>query len=239
LRKVLSHLDVGTNFLDLLFAFGGKPKDSEAGLGGLTLTHRPDGSFGTETHNCYFFIFVFFGSLLILHYLDICYIMVYVEEIRGKEKTSRPIRQTAVFHRFVPEAKGSFWIFLHPMRNSILQQRLETTFMQENPPEYSKMGPLLHSVVISSYIENLRWYLNALNEEFEEIVSYPRYEGVLSILTDFTKGRYRFDSRLLSDGRLPRSIQDFDQATTPSRQDPATIRKIRNIGIDGTRATTA
>jgi hypothetical protein len=97
---------------------------------------------------------------------------VYVEEIRGKEKTSWPIRQTAVFHRFIPEAEGSFWIFLHPMPNSVLQKRLETVFMQESPFQYSKIGPLLHSVVISSYIENLRWYLKALNEEFEEIVSY-------------------------------------------------------------------
>ncbi len=46
LRKVLSYFAVGTEFLDLLFALGGKARDSEAGLGEATVVNRPDGSYG-------------------------------------------------------------------------------------------------------------------------------------------------------------------------------------------------
>ena len=46
LRNVFSHLDIGTDFLSLILALGGKPRDSEAGLGGWSMKTRPDGSYG-------------------------------------------------------------------------------------------------------------------------------------------------------------------------------------------------
>ncbi len=103
--------------------------------------------------------------------LDICYLMVYVEENRSKERTSWPIRQTAVFHRFVPNVEGTFWIFLHPMPSSVLQRRLEASIENISSSPYPRNDMIFHSLAISSYINSYRWYLKALSEEFEEIVS--------------------------------------------------------------------
>lgn len=100
------------------------------------------------------------------------YLMVYVEESRGKEKISWPIRQTAVFHRFVPGGpEENLWIFIHPMPNSVLKGKVQDAITQSTQFRNSKSIPQLHLLVVSSYIENARWYLKALSEEFEDIVS--------------------------------------------------------------------
>ncbi|CZR51482.1 uncharacterized protein PAC_01358 [Phialocephala subalpina] len=141
LNKVLSFHHVGIEFLDLLFAFGGKPRESEAGLGGLT-------SFTA----------------------DMSYLLVYVEESRGKEKVSWPIRQTAVFRRFAPDTpEENLWIFIHPMPNSVLKGKVEDAITHGTQFRNCTSVPQLHSLAISSYIENSRWYLKALSEEFEDI----------------------------------------------------------------------
>jgi hypothetical protein len=44
--KICTHYDIGTEFLDVLLALGTKPKDADAGLGGMSVTYRPDGSYG-------------------------------------------------------------------------------------------------------------------------------------------------------------------------------------------------
>jgi hypothetical protein len=103
--------------------------------------------------------------------IDMCYLLVHVEESKGKQRVSWPIRQTAVFHRFVPNSEGSLWIFINPMPNSVLQQRLERTVVHGELLSCSRDLQHLHLLVLSSYIENWRWYLKALNEEFTEIVS--------------------------------------------------------------------
>ena len=100
------------------------------------------------------------------------YLIVYVEESRGKEKFSWPIRQTAVFHRFVPGGpEENLWIFIHPMPKSVLQLKLEDAITSGTQFSNCKSVPQLHLLVISSYIENARWYLKSLSEEFEDIVS--------------------------------------------------------------------
>ncbi|KAH7403386.1 hypothetical protein BKA64DRAFT_448559 [Cadophora sp. MPI-SDFR-AT-0126] len=143
LLRILSHYEIGTEFLDLLFVFGEKPNQADVGVGGLNVTHRADGSY------------------------DMCYLMVYAEESREKDRSSWPIRQTAVFHRFVPNSTGHLWIFIHPMPNSVLQQRLET--YQFSGDEIPNCHWNLHLLAISSYIEGGRWYLRSLSDEFEDI----------------------------------------------------------------------
>jgi hypothetical protein len=106
---------------------------------------------------------------------DVCYMMVYVEENRGKEKTSWPIRQTAVFHRFIPKSEGSFWIFVHPMPNSVLKNRLENSVIRRDHSNWYKSGQQLHYLALSSYIDNWRWYLKFISEELDRIVC-PRHE---------------------------------------------------------------
>jgi hypothetical protein len=72
--KICTHYCIGTEFLDILLALGTKPKDSDAGLGGMSITYRPDGSYGElrivfdKTHT---------RSLMFCS--DMCYLMIYIE----------------------------------------------------------------------------------------------------------------------------------------------------------------
>jgi hypothetical protein len=132
---------------------------------------------------------------------DMSYLMVYVEQNRGKEKISWPIRQTAVFHRFVPGASTrNLWIFIHPMPNSFLQRRLESSIMQRNQTGGCKSALKLHTLVISSYLDDWRWYLKALNDEFEEIVSFKALPHCPR--SDEPLGRYSSDPRFFEPSRL-------------------------------------
>jgi hypothetical protein len=164
--KICAYYSIGTEFLDLLLALGIKPKDSDAGLGGMSVTHRPDGSYGESsicTNN---------NEVKNNLRLDMCYLMVYVEETPGKRKASWPVRQTVVFHRFTLSSEGNLWILIHPTSNSVLQQRLEA-FVFGDSSFLEKAGCLkLHLLAFSSYLENWRWYLKALSDEFEEIVKH-------------------------------------------------------------------
>lgn len=49
MNTILTHHNVGTQFLDLLLSFAGRKKESEAGPGSMTLKHHPDGSYGTSS----------------------------------------------------------------------------------------------------------------------------------------------------------------------------------------------
>jgi len=102
--------------------------------------------------------------------------MVYAEENRGKEKTSWPVRQTAVFNRFKPNSEGNLWIIVNPMPNAVLAQRLESLITERTQLEKDRYMQKLHLLSISSYIESSRWYLKALSEEFEDIVSSCCYQ---------------------------------------------------------------
>jgi hypothetical protein len=47
--KICTYYSIGVEFLDVLLALGSKPKDSDAGIGRVSVTHRPGGSFGKNT----------------------------------------------------------------------------------------------------------------------------------------------------------------------------------------------
>jgi len=57
------------------------------------------------------------------------------------------------------------------MPKSVLQLKLEDAITSGTQFSNCKSVPQLHLLVISSYIENARWYLKSLSEEFEDIVS--------------------------------------------------------------------
>jgi hypothetical protein len=46
MRELLGNYEIGTEFLDLLFAMGNKPRESEAGLRSMVMTERLDGIYG-------------------------------------------------------------------------------------------------------------------------------------------------------------------------------------------------
>lgn len=95
----------------------------------------------------------------------------YIEEVSG---SSNPwaIRQTGIYHRYVPRGPGSLWIFLHPRPNSTLYKRLEDAVIAwEQTGHARKCWEDAHILVLSSYFGDWRWYLQSLSAEAERIVS--------------------------------------------------------------------
>ena len=48
MNRILTHHNVGPQFLDLLMSFGTGSKESEAGPGGMVTRRLPDGSHGND-----------------------------------------------------------------------------------------------------------------------------------------------------------------------------------------------
>lgn len=106
---------------------------------------------------------------------DTSYIFVYTERHGGLKRTSWPIRQTGVFHRYNSKADTNLWIILHPMPQSKVQERLdELVIKQAASTSLCNDWHQLHLLIISSYMNNWRWYLNDLSDEISETVSISR-----------------------------------------------------------------
>jgi hypothetical protein len=98
------------------------------------------------------------------------YRLSYVEEVPG----GFAIRQTGVFHRFVPSGRGNLWIFLNPRPRSTLQVRLEAVVQEsEIGGNSSPKWEMIHLLILSSYMCDWRWYLKSLSAEIQHIVSVP------------------------------------------------------------------
>ena len=80
------------------------------------------------------------------------------------------IRQTGVYHRYSPLENSSVWLLLHPLANSIAQKRLNDCYSR--PHCGLNINPLrIHILLLSSYLDNWRWYLKDLGNTFLKIVS--------------------------------------------------------------------
>ncbi|KAH8592626.1 hypothetical protein B0O99DRAFT_653773 [Bisporella sp. PMI_857] len=157
MNSILTHHNVGSQFLDLLLSFAGGKKESEAGPGSMILKHHPDGSYEMQ------------------------YRYSYVEEVAG---SSNPwaIRQTGIYHRYVPNGLGNLWIFLHPRQNSTLQKRLEdAALVWEQTKSSRKHWEDVHVLVLSSYFGDWRWYLRSLSAEIERIDLHNLQDKVLPL----------------------------------------------------------
>jgi hypothetical protein len=123
------------------------------------------------------------------------YRLSYVEEVQGGHAKSWPTRQTAVYHRFVPNGPGSLWIFLHPRPKSTLQNRLESVVLESETGRSSHQEwEATHLLVLSSYLGDWRWYCKSLSAEIERIVS-DRFECLL-YFSDCLTGKYHLGNRL-------------------------------------------
>jgi hypothetical protein len=100
------------------------------------------------------------------------YLLSYAEESSGPGSDTWTMRQVGVFHRFVPTGPGSLWVFLHAKPNTRLQQRLEeaTSRWEQSAPR-QRHWHFMHLLVLSTYLNNWRWYLRSLVADFEKIVS--------------------------------------------------------------------
>ncbi|CZR50160.1 uncharacterized protein PAC_00032 [Phialocephala subalpina] len=159
MTNLLTHHHIGSEFLDLLFSFGDKPRNAEVGLGSMTIKSRADESY------------------------DIQYLISYVEQSNGIGSRSWTMRQVGVFHHFVPSGPGSLWIILHAKPNTRLQQRMEAALSQwQKSSSRPQVWHLMHLLVLSTYLNNWRWYLRSLSEEFEKIAD-------IVLTLDFSKPR--------------------------------------------------
>lgn len=100
--------------------------------------------------------------------------IVYAEKVEEAKPPFWTIRQTGVFHRYDPAARRSIWIILNPMPHSKVQRRLDQAAAVGNGwGQHSSIDwHHLHLLVISSYLVNWRWYLNDLNDNISQSVSF-------------------------------------------------------------------
>jgi hypothetical protein len=83
-----------------------------------------------------------------------------------------------VYHRFFPDSGRSVWIFLHPKPDSLVQRRLEIAITRwEQSGALTESWHLMHALVLSSYINDWRWYLKSLTAQTETIVSEKGLES--------------------------------------------------------------
>jgi hypothetical protein len=153
--KIFTHHHIPPGFLDILCGFGDKKVSSDEGF--------PSGvyrSFDGRSH-------------------DIFYQFSYVEQNNRKNGSPWSMRQTGVYHRFSETSKlgdlgaENLWLLLHPMRNSKAQTRLGVAAEKIGARDMA-LDPLrLHVLIMSSYIDNWRWYLHDIKRRSIELVS-PR-----------------------------------------------------------------
>lgn len=102
--------------------------------------------------------------------LDVQYTIVYPEETITPRSSSWTLRQIGVFCHYSPNNEGNLWLLLHPKEDSLAQIRI-TQCLENSVSTQSNSNPWyhLHSLIFSSYLDNWRLYLAALNDELEGI----------------------------------------------------------------------
>jgi hypothetical protein len=97
---------------------------------------------------------------------------MYVEK-NGRKPPKDPwsMRQTGVFHRYSSSNNTSLFIFLHPMKNSVAQRRLEALFEKEGRAgALSQEAMDIHVLLFSSYLNNWQVYIEELARIFKSLV---------------------------------------------------------------------
>ena len=107
------------------------------------------------------------------------YTYKYVERNGRSQGNNWSIRQTIVYHQRAADGMA-IWIILHPKSRSVFQGRLFKAFSDmQTAVEIHSDPEILHVMLISSYIENWRWYLSQLSEKFQDAVRFVgMYHGL-------------------------------------------------------------
>ncbi|KAF8246074.1 hypothetical protein K440DRAFT_685745 [Wilcoxina mikolae CBS 423.85] len=134
MRKILTFHRVSPDFLEYLFCYREKALPSDEGQGNATITTSSSGAYG--------------------------YLLRYPEQ-NGRDYSQKwSIRRTGVYHHFDPNTKSSVFIFLHPVRGARTQARIKELCSSPKSLKSTQAHPLrLHLLLLSSYIDNWRWYL--------------------------------------------------------------------------------
>lgn len=148
-EELVKHDIISPYACDLFSVFGSKPSQSEAG-GGRAVFRSLD-SFHTELQ----------------------YLITYPEPPKypGADLWHKAtIRQTGLYHLQHHNHNYSLFLLLHPRPNSRFQHHLaQLTSSQKDLKEMSQNSFLVHFVLLLCYLDNWRWYINALNKEFEKL----------------------------------------------------------------------
>ncbi|KAL2821645.1 hypothetical protein BJX63DRAFT_223325 [Aspergillus granulosus] len=158
MQQLIDTYDIDDSFFDHVLCFGRKPRNSDAGHGGMVVKERNDGSF------------------------DMHYRFTYTEsnKIRGTLKFKS--RQVCVFHRHSSDEIGNLWIFLHSRPDSELASNLERTLRGPVPDWFS-----LHLLVLKTYVKNWRSCLHSVGEDIEkaaEIALTMDLSNAVNIMTE-------------------------------------------------------
>ena len=158
LRKILTRHAIKPAFLDLLFGLRAQEELSEKGYG--LWSSNTLGSLGRSPSILLLVKSLIAGNI----FLEICYQLRYVEYNDHAQGGPWSERQIGVYHSFssAPNTKGVM-ILLHAQLTSKAQGRLEDAFSEGRYNQNSLTSPLrLHLLILSSYIDNWRWYMNEL-----------------------------------------------------------------------------
>lgn len=110
----------------------------------------------------------------ILSTLDICYQLRYVEYNDHAQGDQWSERQIGVYHSFSSASSTSgIMVLLHAQISSKAQRRLEDAFSDGKYNQDSLISPLrLHLLILSSYVNNWRWYMDELGSTCLRLVSF-------------------------------------------------------------------
>ncbi|OCL11296.1 hypothetical protein AOQ84DRAFT_374132 [Glonium stellatum] len=147
MQQLLVHFNVSLDFLNVLLKFRNQPHIFKESSGHTSVSLEPDRSY------------------------SVTYQLMYVEK-NGRKSPKDPwsMRQTGVFHRYSLNNNTNLFIFLHPMKNSAAQCRLEAFFEKG---DYA--GPLseeameVHLLLFSSYLNNWQVYIKELGRIFKSL----------------------------------------------------------------------
>lgn len=102
--------------------------------------------------------------------VEVMYLYKYVEQHQRSQKNQWSIRQTVMYQQISKEGFHT-WIILHPRVNSAFHTRLRNSLEQPEGLVALIDDPWnLHHLLISSYTDNWRWYLDDLGGTFLDTV---------------------------------------------------------------------
>jgi hypothetical protein len=170
--KIFIRHQIPPGFLDILCGFGDKSHTADEGCASGVYS-----SLNGASH-------------------DIFYQFWYVEKNNRKHGDPWSVRQTGVYHRFsiTDSLKAeNFWLLLHPMPNSKAQTRMRIATEKLGEDEMVRDPLRLHVLIMSSYVDNWRWYLHDIKRQYTELVSLEETAPV-EMLT-FLTGGHTYDDR--------------------------------------------
>jgi hypothetical protein len=165
--SIFTQHQIPPGFLDIVCGFGDKSQTAEEG--------SANGIYSSFTGTSH----------------DIFYQFWYVEKNNRKHSDPWSVRQTGVYHRFStadsPQAEN-LWLLLHPMPNSKAQTRMAVAAEKLSVVEMARDPLRLHVLIMSSYVDNWRWYLHDIKWRYLVLVCLEETAYIKKILTLPTGG---------------------------------------------------